>query len=75
MKIFVYDTYDKLSQVAANFVAAQLLKNPSSHIGLTLGNTPARSMSPTRITSAAACRGIGRLTRPVSRRLMDIPMR
>lgn len=41
MKIFVYDTYDKLSQVAANFVAAQLLKNPSSHIGLTLGNTPA----------------------------------
>ena len=40
MQIFVFDHYDKMSQVAAQFLASQLFQNPVSHIGLTAGKTP-----------------------------------
>lgn len=40
MKIFVYENYEKMSRAAAQFLAAQLMEKPCSHIGLTAGKTP-----------------------------------
>lgn len=40
MNIRIYDTYDEMSRAAADFVLAQLLLKPESHIGLTAGKTP-----------------------------------
>ena len=40
MNIRIYDTYDQMSRAAADFVIAQLLLKPESHIGLTAGKTP-----------------------------------
>lgn len=40
MKIFVYENYKKMSQAAAQLIAAQLMEKPCSHIGLTAGKTP-----------------------------------
>ena len=40
MNIRIYDTYDEMSRAAADFVIAQLLLKPESHIGLTAGKTP-----------------------------------
>ena len=40
MNIRIYDTYDQMSRAAADFVIAQLLLKPESHIGLTVGKTP-----------------------------------
>lgn len=40
MNIRVYDTYEQMSRAAADFVIAQLLLKPESHIGLTAGKSP-----------------------------------
>lgn len=40
MKIRVFDSYEQMSRAAAELVAAQLLIQPDSHVGLTAGSTP-----------------------------------
>ncbi|MFR0798559.1 MAG: hypothetical protein ACLSHJ_07285 [Oscillospiraceae bacterium] len=58
MNIRIYDTYDQMSRAAADFVIAQLLLKPESHIGLTAGKTPRRHV---RRTGGQLSQRCGRL--------------
>ncbi|WP_101773112.1 glucosamine-6-phosphate deaminase [Peptostreptococcus faecalis] len=40
MKIYVCENYDRMSEVAANYVAAQITLKPNSILGLATGSTP-----------------------------------
>lgn len=40
MEVKIFNSYEQMSQSAADFVAAQLLLKPDSQMGLTAGNTP-----------------------------------
>ena len=40
MKYIVVDNYDKLSRIAANIIAAQIIQKPNSVLGLATGSSP-----------------------------------